>query len=352
MYQIVSTISPCVCKRCHKDSLCKLVDVNYICNRKCKKCVNWEFFNDPYKLLVSPVPANLPVDSNLLKDGNLYPQKISGPVLLAGYKATHSNVSDGTWSRKGGEAYLTVMGLNEIFIEKFLDHSQNMYFMSNIDSVKTEHQNYYYQLMKESPEKFEPYPLPKVWFPPFGIETFVDAPMHLLFHGIVKDVNRLTLDWLSAFGIKSKVLQSFSKYFGIIFDMKLEWIKVIPIGEGSFSGLVIENWMGLCRILKWMYSIISHIYPFASEVKDPVHIPVSRWNGDHYKNWLKKRGLAQSGTVAVLREKVIELMESSDCPIPISARSGGGIDCLEVLWILLHAVVSNSMTGSVDTSVI
>ena len=62
------------CKRCRKDSLCKLVDVNYICNRKCKKCVNWEFFNDPYKLLVSPVPANLPEDSNLVKEGNLNQQ--------------------------------------------------------------------------------------------------------------------------------------------------------------------------------------------------------------------------------------------------------------------------------------
>ena len=89
-----------------------------------------------------------------------------------------------------------------------------------------------------------------------GIELFVDAPMHILFLGIMKDVHQMTMEWCSASNIESSTVCHICKYFNIFFDMQLEWLKIIPIGGSNFSGWVSENWLAFSRISKWVYSIV------------------------------------------------------------------------------------------------
>ena len=104
--------------------------------------------------------------------------------------------------------------------------------------------------------RYQHYPLPKVWSHPMGPDLFVDAPMHLLFLGMMKDVHQMTMKWCSTLSIKSSTICQICRYFNMFFNMKLEWFKIIPIGGSKFSGFISENWLALLQISKWVYSIV------------------------------------------------------------------------------------------------
>ena len=88
-----------------------------------------------------------------------------------------------------------------------------------------------------------------------NIESYIDAPMHLLFLGVVKLINSKILDWAAVSKNETRLLESFSSLIPSIYDLKLEWCKMFPLSQSdSFSGLVSENWLAACRLSRWMYS--------------------------------------------------------------------------------------------------
>ena len=132
--------------------------------------------------------------------------------------------------------------------------------MSKLETLEYKYRRYLLSDIDLNPNNFTQHPLPKVWFAPVGIELCVDVPIHLLFLGIMKDVNRITMQWCSTINIESSIIRQISKYFNIIFEMKLEWLKIIPIGLSNFCGWVSENWLALSRISKWIYSVVACLY--------------------------------------------------------------------------------------------
>ena len=140
-----------------------------------------------------------------------------------------------------------------------------------------------------------------MWFSPVGIELFVDAPMHLLFLGIMKDVHHITMQWCSTINIESSLIRQISKYFNIIFEMKLEWLKIIPIRVSNFSGWVSQNWLALSRISKWIYSIVVCLYSKKKNHFCSFEGPRIKWTMNQTKLWLKTHGLDTKGNAVTLR---------------------------------------------------
>ena len=100
--------------------------------------------------------------------------------------------------------------------------------------------------------------IPPSWSVPHGITSYIDAPMHLIFLGCVKFINKRILDWSALFKKETKLVRTFSPLISSIYDLKLEWCKIFPLSPGgSFSGFVSENWLAVARLSRWMYISLS-----------------------------------------------------------------------------------------------
>ena len=51
------------------------------------------------------------------------------------------------------------------------------------------------------------------------------------------------------------MIKSFHDIFQSIYELKLEWIKILPINT-SFGGWTSEYWLAFGRILRWAFSTI------------------------------------------------------------------------------------------------
>ena len=69
-------------------------------------------------------------------------------------------------------------------------------------------------------------------------------------------------------------------------DLCLSWCKVQPFTGGRFGGWVSENFLGLSRLLQWLYSrldlMASDKDPFVTPTKD-----LKKWYSHELKGWLE-----------------------------------------------------------------
>ena len=340
------------CCRCREDNFLRCKDRIYKTSYSCKNCMNWEFYGDNNNLLLFDPPKNYPADCDKLHNNKLSPQMLTSELLLKTCKHTHDKILLGYWSSSEGDSYLKAHGLNEDLRQNIVECAENMYLIANMDNMDTKFKTYLMSDQQKNPSRYEPYPLPKVWSHPMGLELFVDAPMHLLFLGIMKDVHRMTMKWCSTLNIESSIIRQICRYFNMFFDMKLEWLKIIPIGGSNFSGWVSENWLALSRISKWVYSIVVNMHSAIKKKACSYDIPRSQWNMNQNRNWLKVRGLETKGNASKLRASVDHYINDPNCPLPFSERIGGDINNLMILWMSLHGLISNCMFRNISKNMV
>lgn len=83
---------------------------------------------------------------------------------------------------------------------------------------------------------FVPKLLPPTWLhAAFDILKFLDAPMHLLFLGIVSKVADLLDEWLSIHGLKNSVSEFVSERCGKVGKMSLQWLLLRKFGVTVLS---------------------------------------------------------------------------------------------------------------------
>ena len=75
-----------------------------------------------------------------------------------------------------------------------------------------------------------------------------DVPMYLVLLNVEKFTVNLILDWCSCINNERKIMRFFHDIFDAIYELKLEWAKLIPI-RTSFGGWVSDNWLPFGRIL-------------------------------------------------------------------------------------------------------
>ena len=130
----------------------------------------------------------------------------------------------------------------------------NDYNINTISSTPNFQNNPIYSMLVEdkqnNPSIYGEPQIPPSWSFPYGISSYIDAPMHLIFLGCVKLMNKRILDWSSLFKKETQLLKTFSSLIPSIYDMKLEWCKIFPLSSGgSFSVLLAKT------------GLLSHVYP-------------------------------------------------------------------------------------------
>jgi hypothetical protein len=167
--------------------------------------------------------------------------------------------------------------------------------------------------------------------------------MHLIFHGIIKQLCQIMLHWTT----DRRCGKSFQRYYkGLldpISDLSLDWCK-LPHFHGSFSGWLAENYVGLSKITPWFWSGLSLVAP-DPEYQPPV-TPYTQWNGALCKEWLKARDISiLNMNAAQAREEVKQLIERLGGPPAIPPPTGGPVKVVLDMFLALDRLTRVLMAG-------
>ena len=153
---------------------------------------------------------------------------------------THNNILMNIWSSKEAEAVLRTYCINKETINKIIDHAYNTKMIISIkEEVNFENNIDYIPILvdeKKEPQKYQMYQIPCVWNEKIPINTYVEAPMHLLFLGISKTIFTDVVNWL----ISKNKLTAFCSYatgkLEMVELLELPWLKTMAYPRGKFGG--------------------------------------------------------------------------------------------------------------------
>ena len=108
-----------------------------------------------------------------------------------------------------------------------------------------------------------------------------------------------------------------------------------------------ENYLGLCRALKWFYGSLQ----FAAADKTFVEPETSqdKWLKTDNVAWLKIRGLDTDGYAPEVRERVRQYMQQDGGPPPVVPPKGGPLplvmDVVKALNVMVASIMVTAVTA-------
>ena len=283
------------------------------CNIHCKKCLNWDISNTNHKLTYFPSPENYPDDLNDLRNGKLQSKKITFLQLKEVCALTHEKIKKGKWKSKQANSYMQVNGINEILREAIINDADEVYVMTQDGEFHEDKLNGLPGEVKRN--LFEKKILPAIWDIQEGITSMPDVPMHLLFLNVTKSTVHLILDWCTfTNNDRRRILKHFEEIFEALYELKLEWMKILPLRTSSFGGWVSENWLAFGRILCWAFSTINDMESSLQLEEQMKTREQKKWTKMMNKYWLQSRSLDIDGLAVELRERVATFMKDDNCP--------------------------------------
>ena len=261
----------------------------------------------------------------------------------------HERIVARELTSKQGVAVLAAFCITEDVGKRVCDHAANRRAADTLettaDSADVDH---ILEMMEDNPDMFDHLPTPASWdIPNFELHHFVEAVMHLLFLGIVKQTLMQTNRWLA----KKRKWTAFSQDMcGRMEDLEalaLEFCKARSYGTtGKFGGKVSENYLADARVLPWLFANL----PFVAEDPEWVEpkLPVDGWLVKDLQQWLKVRRLPHTAKKAVLLERVKGYMAKDSVP-PVAPPVGGPVEdvlhMLECLTALIGRLMATEVTG-------
>ena len=340
------------CNDCLKE-LVEGTDPSKLCRANpCTKCACWNTALES-DLLSLPPPAGYP-QSEIPETGRLLPKPMSFEMLKGAVAKAYDKIVDSTWTRENAEVYLASNGLNDDCVQGVLERAFNVRNFAIADGEKEDEPLPYdalRRLKEEKPALFRPWEIPALWDRNVEIWQHVDTIMHLLFLGVVKKTMRTISEWLKArskFEAFIKVERDILKF---IQSLRLSFFKALPFATEKMGGYVSENYLGICRVLKWFYGVLE----FAAADKAFVEpdMPQERWNKPDNVAWLKLRGLDHDGYAPEVRARVKQFMEQDGGPPPVlSPKGGGALPLVLDVVASLHAMVASIMVEKVTKDTI
>jgi hypothetical protein len=324
---------------------------------ECQVCLSW--LQDPsLRQDVSyPAPADYP-SSELDDSRQLFPFRLTFEKLIDASLKAIENIRSGAWTAKQGEAYLDVHCIIKDTKQDIIERASIQRQLSVNHGLSAEERDALRQKVDNQllldPTFLDDWQPPAIWNRNATLAQHLDAPMHLIFHGIVKGMCPMTLEWLT----NRRSLAGFNRYYGKglldpICGFSLDWCKLIEF-NGSFAGWLAENYVGLTKISLWFWSGILNVSEDPAYV--PPNTPFHRWNGNECKEWLKNHGIKDTSkiTAAQAKQDVAEMMTRNEGPPVMPNVTGGTIDIIVSLYLSLDRLVRVLMApaypvGSKDT---
>ena len=282
----------------------------------CNNCLSWLPLLEHHPEISYPPPENYPPDETD-SDGNIRPFRISFDLLLAAsYKAT-DNIVNGNWTTQQANAYLDthciVASTRQDIIQRASLRRQMDTAVGSV--ANTSLQERIMEMQEMDPTILEPWSPPAIWNRSFTLSQHLDAPMHLIFHGVIKGFCGYLKEWLTHRRSHTSFCNYYEGLLHPIASLSLDWCK-LPTFSGSFAGWLAENYVGLSKISLWFWSGLLHVSQDPEYQQPP--IPYTRWTGAMCKEWLKSRRINTNDfNAALCKQKVAELMSRPEGPPPI-----------------------------------
>ena len=304
------------CRQCFQKNIEELTvanDMNML-HDPCADCLNWCFVGNN-SLSNYSCPTGYPRDCN-----SLLTHKINFERLVEVVREAEYNFKTKKWSSNHVTLYLTNFGIQAKLIAKIID---------NVDTISED----------------DIIELPPAWLNTnTSIDHWIDAPMHLLFLGVVKKTNSLIDKWATMFLKRKPLMQSFAPMLPFLSSMKLEWLKILPMCDNlTFGGFVSENWVALARIFCWMYSSLFNIVLEESVETESPSKPLKKWTGEEMRKWLVLRGLKRSGRVEELRQRIAKYLEHPENIPPVIEKYKCPGSIIRNTIVSMHSMISRLM---------
>ena len=227
-------------------------------NILCTNCVNWNMMiNSP--LMSFDAPEDYP-KCMLPEDKKLKPKEISFKMLNETNTLCHEKYISGEWNEKHVTAYSSVNCISNRGSLQIINHGNHI---KKVNEQQENRKRKFPSIEKvdiiknaeEFPEKYKRWKGGPYWTSPIKLTQFLDCLMHLLFLGIVKASRVMIKEWIS----KNKRSPIYKKIMVKVYEtvplMKLDWLKLID----AESGWVSDNYLGYCRLVKWIYHSITRL---------------------------------------------------------------------------------------------
>ena len=300
------------CVSCFESCVRNVEDIRYNMSSNCDECMNWNF-DRVHDSMHYPTPTGFPDDCDRPQIHKLGFTEMITACVLAETKFIKKQ-----WTSTQVTSYLAYMGIKSSLITKILDHAnQNLHSYISRSSVSQRFNLVIEQNLENECVDLVPAQLPPVWFEPYTLNKWIDAPMHLLFLGVVKKTNSVIEKWATLFSKQKTLMKSFASMIPSIYNMKLEWCKIIPLCPNmTFGGYVSENWAAVGRLICWLYQTIPTLLSDEEvDTADPDK-PLKRWTAAEIRKWLVLHGLKRSGKINELRQRIAPYFDANR-PIPI-----------------------------------
>ena len=184
---------------------------------------------------------------------HLYPMVLTFDNLKAGANVIFFNVYKKTFNVKNANTYGRSVGIASDFL--------NNSVIAKAQSLREENPNY------SQNELLTKLTFPTLWTCPIKLNQYIDAPMHLIFQGIIKSLIEMISEWLTALSTKN---ESYYKNFCTIIhplmlsisNMNITWCALNTFNSTKNykpTGWIANNYLAFARLMLLLYRYIRSV---------------------------------------------------------------------------------------------
>ena len=222
----------------------------------CDDCCRWDCSSNSPASKTNPLPEKypsrasttspVPPANRTVNETCVVPMRQQFSWLKQGLEFAHHNLTTNErtfdnqkirWGKAEMAAYLRTMAINESVQEAVWKSAR----------AKLNH-----PLSATIPY------IPALWETCILMERFLNSPMHLLFHGLVKNVMELLHKFMIKLGRLATFERFVNRYLSEIESYRLDWLK---LRELPCTNWLAEDLLGMSRIMPFVYGMFFLNYP-------------------------------------------------------------------------------------------
>jgi hypothetical protein len=210
--------------------------------RQCNTCTGWDIYDHPKALTYcaqlhgypkTQMSNIVPPMHRAVNEQHLVPHQSSFEWLSRGVQLAEMEVRLGNWSKGQCDAYLRSMGLNKALSETVYDTAKHNAACANED-IKC--------------------PIPPSWKTNVSLDMFIEAPMHLLFLGIVKSIMEVSDTYMKQYRLGNKFISHANTYIAQLQSFHLDFLQIRPLPNTNY----LSEWcLGMARVFPYIYGMVT-----------------------------------------------------------------------------------------------
>ena len=226
--------------------------------RRCGHCADWNYDHENMKVLKPDgYPISCHVDSpDPDKDRKLHKVSHLGPMILsfdnlkANARFLFYNLYKKSFNIGQVHVYGRSVGLSgECIKDIIIDQAKTLYSLN----PNLSHD-----------EILASFKYPSIWDCPIKLNQYIDAPMHLIFQGIVKSLIEMISDWLSGLSYYKQFCHIIYPMMTKISKMNLKWCFLNAFNKSKnykTTGWIANNYLAFARLMLIFYRYIRSVIP-------------------------------------------------------------------------------------------